>query len=181
MSVISVISLEKSLRPYIIASIPNTTTQQGYKIQHFTVTSVSTFNNTVAKGFHQMAPPARTITVALDIRIAFDTINIHTLFRKLSQTKIPCTITEFIANYIKRRKANTTYRNHTSLQRQFKTGVLQGGVFSPTLFNIYTADIPPPRTLVQVMAYQDDITIISTHTSTSVAKKNHTNLPTFFV
>ena len=36
-------------------------------------------------------------------------------------------------------------------------------------FNIYTADIPPPRAPVQVMAYADDIT--STHTSTSVAKK----------
>ena len=54
---------------------------------------------------------------------------------------------------------------------QFKTGVLQGGTLSPTLFNIYTADIPPPRAPVQVMAYADDITITSTHTSTSAAKK----------
>ena len=69
------------------------------------------------------------------------------------------------------RKAYTTYRNHTSSQCQFKTGVPQGGVLSPTLFNIYTADIPPPRAPVQVMAYADDITITSTHTSTSAAKK----------
>ena len=32
-------------------------------------------------------------------------------------------------------------------------------------------DIPPPRAPVQVMAYADDITITSTHTSTSAAKK----------
>ena len=38
-----------------------------------------------------MAPPARTITVALDMSKAFDTINIHTLIRKLLQTKIPDT------------------------------------------------------------------------------------------
>ena len=76
-----------------------------------------------------------------------------------------------IANYIKGRNAYTTYRNHTSSQRQFKTGVPQGGVLSPTLFNIYTADIPPPRAPVQVMAYADDITITSIHTSTSAAKK----------
>ena len=39
-----------------------------------------------------MAPPARTLTVALDISKAFDTINIHTLIRKPLQTNIPGTI-----------------------------------------------------------------------------------------
>ena len=118
-----------------------------------------------------MAPPARTITVALDMSKAFDTINIHTLIRTLIQTKIPGTIIRFIENYIKGHKAYTTYINHTSSKRQFKTGVPQGGVLSLSLFNIYTADIPPPRVPVQVMAYVDDITITSTHTITSAIKK----------
>ena len=130
-----------------------------------------TLNNTVANGLNQMAPTARTITVALDMSKAFDTINIHTLIRKLLQTNIPGTIIKFIANYIKGCKAYTTYRNHTSKQRQFKTGIPQGGVLSPTLFNIYTSDLPPPSAPVQVMAYADDITITSTHTSMSAAKK----------
>ena len=149
----------------------NTPMQHGYKTQHSTVTALHTLNNTVAKGFNQMAPPAQTFTVALDMSKAFDTINIHTLIRKLLQTNIPGTIIKFIANYIKGRKAYTTYRNHTSKQRQFKTGVPQGGVLSPTLFDIYTSDLPPPSAPVQVMAYADDITITSTHTSTSAAKK----------
>ena len=118
-----------------------------------------------------MAPLARTITVALDMSKAFDTINIHTLIRKLLQTNIPGTIIKFITYYIKGRKAYKTHINHTSSQHQFKTGVPQGGILSPTLFNIYTADIPPPRAPVQVMAYADDITITSTHTCTSAAKK----------
>ena len=66
-----------------------------------------------------MAPPARTITIALDMSKAFDTINIHTLIRKLLQTNIPGTIIKGCTVY-------TTYRNHTSKQRQFKTGVPQG-------------------------------------------------------
>ena len=145
--------------------------QHGYKTQHSTVTALHTLNNTVAKGFNQMAPPARTITVALDMTKVFDTINIHTLIRKLLQTNIPGIIIKFIANYIKGCKTYPTYRNHTSKQRQFKTGVPQGGVLSPTLFNIYTSYLPPPSAPVQVMDYADDITITSTHTSTSAAKK----------
>ena len=170
-SLLSVIAktLEKSLLPYITAHIPNTAMQHGYKTQHSTVTALHTLNNTVAKGFNQMVPPARTITVAFDMNKAFDTINIHTLIRKLLQTNIPGTIIKFIANYIKGRKAYTTYRDHISKQRQFKTGVPQGGVLSPRLFNICTSDLPPPSASVQVMAYADDIT--STHTSTSAAKK----------
>ena len=83
---------------------------------------------------------------------------------------LPGTTIKFIANYIKERKGYTTYRNHTSSQRQFKIGVPQGGVLSPTLFNIYPADIPLPRDPGQVMAYTNDITITFTHTSTSTTK-----------
>ena len=83
-----------------------------------------------------MVPLARTITVALDISKAFDKLNIHTLIRKLLQ--ITGTIIKLISNYIKGCKAYTTYRNYTSIQRQFKTGVPQGGVLSPRLCNIYT-------------------------------------------
>ena len=117
-----------------------------------------------------MAPPARTITVALDMIKAFGIINIHTLTRKLLQTNIPGTIIKFIANYIKGRKSYTTYRNHTSKQRQFKTGVPQGGVLSPTLLTF------TPQTGSGHGLHRRHHKITSTHTSTSAAKNtyNHT-------
>ena len=69
---------------------------------------------------------------------------------------------KLIANYIKVRTTCTTYRNNTSIERQFKTGIPPGGVLSPTLFNISTTDLPPTRTPIKVMAYAYDITITST-------------------
>ena len=171
-SLLSVIAktLGKSILPYITATFPNTPMQHRYKTKHSTVTALRTLNNTITKGFNQMAPPARTITVALDMSKGFDTIIIHTLIRKLLQTNIPGTIIKFIANKSRDAK-HTQHKKHTSRQRQFKTSVPQGGVLSPTLFNIYISDLPPPSASVQVMAYADEITITSTHTITSAAKK----------
>ena len=97
-----------------------------------------------------MAPPARTITVAIDISKAFDTVNIHTLIGKLLQTSTPGTILKFVPNYIEGRKAYTSFRNYNSMQRHVKAGVPQGGVLSPKLFNTYTTDIPTPTAPVQV-------------------------------
>ena len=111
----------------------------------------------------KQSPPQRTITVALDMSKAFDTVNLHLLIQKLHNTTIPGTITKYIANYIKGRKQYTTFNGHTSKLRNIKTGVPQGGVLSPTLFNIYTADIPQPPPGTKLVTYADDITIMSSH------------------
>ena len=158
-SLLSVVAktLEKCLLLYITANITQTPTQHGYKAQHSTFTALHTLNNTVAKGFNQMAPPARTITVALDMSKAFDTVNrlnTHNLIGKLLQTSTPGTILKFVANYIKGRKAYTSLRNHKSIQRHVKTGVPQGGVLSPTLFNITQQIFPHPPHLYKKCCMQ---------------------------
>ena len=140
-SLLSVITVSGE-EHYSVHNSKHTKHTHAIRVQNRTlVMALHTVNNTVAKGFNQMAPLARTFIVAL----VMSTINIHTLIRKLLQTNIPGTLIKLIAIYIKRRK---TYINHTSSQRQFKTGVPQGGILPPTLFTIYNADIPPPRSSV---------------------------------
>ena len=121
-SLLSVIekTLEKSLLSYITANTANTPMQHGYKTLHSTATALHTLNNTVAKGFNQMAPPAQTITVTLDMSKTFDTINIHTLIKKQLQTNIPGTIIKFIAYYIKpTQHLETTHPDNVNLKLLF--------------------------------------------------------------
>jgi hypothetical protein len=171
-------TLEKIILKHITQYIPNTQHQHGFKKQHSTTTALHTLHNTIARGFNETKPPNRTITAALDMSKAFDTINHNKLIQKLiNNTNIPHTYIKFISNYIRGRKGYTIHNQQKSTQRTFRCGVPQGGVLSPILFNIYMADIPTPTNPeTNIITYADDITITSTNKNIHTAK---TNLQTY--
>src|SRR5437867_10738731 len=65
----------------------------------------------------------------------------------------------------------TQYQESKSRQQQFKTGVPQGGVLSPTLFNLYTSDLPHPPAGVSLNAYADDMTPAASHSNYHAAEQ----------
>lgn len=158
-------TLEKVLHAIIQPHIPSVHHQHGFKKLHSTTTALHTLNDTIASGFNHKQPPLRTVTVALDLSKAFETIDLHILLQKLMNlTSIPNGIIKFIANYTRGRKGYTMYNEVRSPQRNFHCGVPQGGVLSPSLFNLYMSDLPVPTSdSVKVIAYADDITIASSH------------------
>ena len=69
---------------------------------------------------------------------ALYTINIHTLSESCYRPRFQA------------QSSQITYINYTSSQRQLKTGIPKSGILSPTLFNIYTADIPPHSSIYRL-------------------------------
>ena len=162
--------LERCLLPYITANMTQTPTQHGYKAQHSTATALHTLNNIVAKGFNQMAPPARTITVALDMSKTFETVNTHTLIGKLLQTSPTGTILKFVANYTSRNAKPILVSETTSpYSVRLKLAFLKAASYHPPYLTSTQQMFPHPPVLV--MLYAADITITSTHTSMSAARK----------
>ena len=95
-------------------------------------------------------------------------MNIH----KLTLTNIIIIIIiKFIANYIKGQQACTQYSGKLLKLKRINTGLPQDGVLSPTLFNIYTSDIPLPPKNVQITTYADDITITASSTKQRKAQQ----------
>ena len=157
--------LEKIILPDITNNIPAIAHQHGFKQAHSTTTALHTLTNHIITGFNQKRPPNRTIAIALDMSKAFDTVNHHTLLNKIVQTNIPPLIIKFLSNYLRGRQAFTEYNSTRSKTRHIRTGVPQGGVLSPTLFNIYTSDIPTPHPNTHIITYADDITLYASHTN----------------
>ena len=74
-------------------------------------------------------------------------------------TNIPSTIRRWLNNYMQNRRAKVHFRQQESKIKKVNTGVVQGGVLSPTLFNYYLADFPTPSPNIELIKYVDDIMI----------------------
>ena len=114
------------------------------RVQNITLYSDGTTHSKQhrSKGVQPNGSPARTITVALDISKFFNTINIHTIIRKLLPRPTPRFQAQPLSSW-------QNYIKGTQSLHNIKKSI----ILSPTLYNIYTVDISPPRALVQVMAY----------------------------
>ena len=124
-----------------------------------------------------MAPPARTISVVLDISKAYDTINIHTHLTESSYRQRFHAQTLSSLQTTSRDAKPTSHIEIThSHNVNSKLALHKVACFHPHYSTFTPQTYHHPVQPVQVMAYADDITITSTHTSTSAAKKyiNHT-------
>ncbi len=154
--------LESLLLPHLNQNLPLQEHQHGFRPQHSTVSALLNITDTIANGFNRPKPAHRTIIVALDLSKAFDSISHQKLLNKIVSTNLHPSITRWLSNYLHGRQSKTNFRNKFSTSRHIHTGVPQGSIISPTLFNFYISDLPQPPDSIKLVTYADDITIYTT-------------------
>jgi len=67
-------------------------------------------------------------------------------------------------------KDKANIKKHRSKSQKFKTGEAQRGVLSPTLFNLYTSDLPLPPEGVSMTTYANDMIPAASHSNYHIAE-----------
>lgn len=101
-------------------------------------------------------------TVFLDVTQAFDRVWHEGLLTKLAKI-LPAKFCHLIKNYLSHRSYQVTYGSATSAVHWINAGVPQGSVLGPTLFLLYTADVPAlSSSHIEIATFADDTAILST-------------------
>ena len=149
--------LERLLLPYLTTSLTVNGTQHGFRPLHSTTTALLPISNAIATGFNQPKPATRTATIAIDFAKAFDSVNHSLLLQKISNSSLHHNMARWLAAYLRGRTAACQNLSSTSPRKITRSGVPEGTVISPCLFNFFVSDCP---TNSQIMtSYADDATI----------------------
>ena len=104
-----------------------------------------------------------------DIEKAFDKVWVTGLQYKILNLNLPTLTEKITTDYLMERRALISIEGFDGAPFALLAGVPQGGCLSPTLFSIYTSDIPPPLRLTDKdIYYADDVNQLITDETKSV-------------
>ena len=110
--------------------------------------------------------PAPTVMIFFDAKKAFDSLWDIGVLHKAMKDGLPSIFCKFLRTYLSDRTMQVRIGQTLSKTIKLLSGVPQGSVFAPTIWNYYTGDIPPPVSVHSDTAvYADDGSVASTHPS----------------
>lgn len=109
------------------------------------------------------------VIIAVDLRMAFDSISHSKLIEKFKSIGIHNSL---LSNYFKNRKQVTKIGNILSNEDDIESGLVQGGICSPSWYNVYTHDIKYLQLKGEIKMFADDTALISINKDLNVAIKH---------
>ena len=109
----------------------------------------------------------KTTIVFLDIQKAFDKVWINGLLFKLIALHFPAQLIKILHSYLTERSFAVRVSNFLSSPRNILSGVPQGSLIGPKLFNLYINDLPRSPG-VTLGLYADDTALIAQHKQSQV-------------
>lgn len=131
--------------------------QFGFRTNRSTNQALAIATETIAQN---LSDNGQCQVILRDISKAFDKVWHIGLKYKILQLELPTNIERILCDFLDDRTAQIKIKEHIGREIDIKTGVPQGSVLAPTLFTIFTRDIPPPRQGTNII-YADDITQIT--------------------
>ena len=104
------------------------------------------------------------VVVFLDLEKAFELASPHAILETLVRKGVKGKLLAWIEDYLKDRTARVRFQGHLSEFYNLENGTPQGGVLSPTLFNVLMVNIlelPLPNGC-KIISYADDLALIVT-------------------
>lgn len=112
-----------------------------------------------------------TVGLFLDLRKAFDSVNHGILLCKLYDYGIRGTALELMRSYLTDRYQFVSYNQATSSLLKIQTGVPQGSILGPVLFNPYVNDLPNISSSPNIIMYADDTNLFFANSSLQCIQK----------
>jgi hypothetical protein len=103
----------------------------------------------------------KVIATFIDLKKAFDSVNLILLLYKLKKYGITDAALNFLTNYLTKRKITTRIYNSFSNPINISKGIPQGSALSALLFLIYTNDLGFLTLFSKLVMYADDAALVS--------------------
>lgn len=163
------ILLEK-LQPYIEQNNIIPQHQFGFRNKHGTIEQVHKIANCIKTALDENK---YCTGVFLDIAQAFDKVWHEGLYKKIVNL-LPKKFHKLLASYIYNRKFKVAYNNFLTSEQPITAGVPQGSVLGPTLYLLYTSDLPTNNGITTT-TFADDTAILYTHSNRLTATRELQN------